>query len=81
MKKTVSLILTLAFVLQALLLLTSCEINVTFPDIEHKTEQARENDSDIKDGIGADTNDGMESDPTPRRAWQIARNTARCPRI
>lgn len=47
--------MTLAFVLQALLLLTSCEINVTFPDIEHKTEQASEN--------GSDTKDGMESDP------------------
>lgn len=63
MKKTVLLILTLAFVLQALLLLTSCEINVTFPDIEHKTEQASENDPDTKDGIGADTKDGMDSDP------------------
>ena len=65
MKKTVSLILILTFVLQALLLLTSCEINVTFPDVEQKTEQASKNDSDTKDGTASDPNatEGIADSP------------------
>ena len=65
MKKTVSLILILTIVLQALLLLTSCEINVTFPDVEQKTEQASKNDSDTKDGTASDLNatEGIADSP------------------
>lgn len=56
MKKTVSLILTLVFILQTLLLLTSCEINVTFPDVENTIKQTSENISDTKDGIESEPN-------------------------
>lgn len=71
MKKTVSLILTLVFILHTLLLLTSCEINVAFPDVENKTEQTSENSSDPKDGIKSEP-DAAEGEADIRKYGKVS---------